>query len=190
MWISDVVALQTIQSLWGNRIRDRVVQTFDSTGEAETNKAALPEGAMCSIPSIRQVFVKLANIWTPIAPLTYTGAILYGGNIDQPLVQTTARLVIPAGFRSAMINYRVFAVTADQVSVSTAEAKLYTANGGTQVAGTAVSNNPRATIVVPVLATVNPLGDTIVATLGNPGGASFSVFNDGQNHQLSAIAFP
>lgn len=60
-WIPDVAPYDTIQSLWGNSVRDRTMQAFTNKGERDSH--TLPEGALCITLDTRIVYVKVGTAW-------------------------------------------------------------------------------------------------------------------------------
>lgn len=64
MWLDDVASLQTIQSVWGNSVRNRIVQTFDTKTERDSHNAALPNGSVAVTLDTGIVYVKQAGAWS------------------------------------------------------------------------------------------------------------------------------
>lgn len=57
-WLADVVPYATIQSLWGNQIRDRVVMTFANVAERDANAAKMPEGQLAYCVAEQSLYVR------------------------------------------------------------------------------------------------------------------------------------
>ena len=83
-WIDDVVTHTTIRSVWGNTIRDHVVQVFTNRSERDTNAAKMIEGDLCYVvtekalyvrrPSAAQGFGTLFSDWANYTPIVVVGA--------------------------------------------------------------------------------------------------------------------
>lgn len=63
MWLDDVIPHQTIRSVWGNSIRNRVVQTFDTIAERDAHTAGLPDGAVATVTAEKVDFVLVGGAW-------------------------------------------------------------------------------------------------------------------------------
>jgi hypothetical protein len=96
VWIADVVPFATIQSLWGNQIRDRVVHDFAS--KAERDAHPLPNGSVCITLDSNIVYVKNnAGVWwvlempyrEPFTPRAWTSPAGDGSNLMEHVVSST-----------------------------------------------------------------------------------------------------
>jgi hypothetical protein len=105
MWIADVAPYATIQSLWGNNVRDRVVQTFTDPSEANAHVASLPEGATCVIASSGLEYVKRSGVWKLRNTALAIGSIQDGGFTN--LGMWSATLNAPSGYVYASLHYSV-----------------------------------------------------------------------------------
>ena len=63
----NVVAGATIQSAWGNTIRDRTLQVFTDATERDAQWTNPPEGAHCLTLSTLAVWVRASGVWVPLA---------------------------------------------------------------------------------------------------------------------------
>ncbi len=64
-WLADVAPYDTIQSLWGNTVRDRIVHPFAS--RAERNAQAAPkQGTMCWCQDVATLYVWHNSAWVVV----------------------------------------------------------------------------------------------------------------------------
>lgn len=64
-WQPDVAPYDTIQSLWGNTIRDRSVIPFAT--RAERNAQAVPKsGMVCWCEDVQTLYVRIGAAWVPL----------------------------------------------------------------------------------------------------------------------------
>lgn len=131
-WIDDVVTLTTIASTWGNRVRDRIVQTFDSAGERDTRTAALPTGSVCNVADSGLLYVKQGGAWRPVFPAVVHG---FPGhlNLTPGAAGQLCAVATPAGFRSAVFLFQGLCSTASALDYYF-ETRVY-CDGLSQLAG-------------------------------------------------------
>lgn len=65
--IPDVIALTTIESQWGNRVRDQSVAVFTTTAERSAQLGIPTDGRMCYVADKDQLYVGRAGTWRPVA---------------------------------------------------------------------------------------------------------------------------
>jgi hypothetical protein len=107
-WISDVVPYSTILSTWGNNIRNRIVQTFDSVAEMNSHAASLPDGSLATVPGDHTLYAKRGT-FKPQTPLLVTGTVYSGvsGADTGGVGYKASDLVVPAGYRVAYVSTSV-----------------------------------------------------------------------------------
>lgn len=195
-WLPDVAPYGTIQSLWGNSIRDRVVQTFADRAEADSHLASLPNGAVVHLDSDGTLLTKTAGVWRPVFP-----GIVRGTNAPQTSIAAGAGLdaitaVIPAGYRYAVVLCTLVVDIGGGVNSPWAyDARILTSAGGVGIATVGGGNTGPATsqsIQCNTYLGLNPAaGDTIRARLSNTGGPQPLIFRtDGLLSQLNALCIP
>lgn len=205
MWIDDVVSHQTIRSTWGNSIRDRIVQTFDTLAERDTHLATLPNGAVVFVAETGLLYDKVQNAWRPLQAAFAQGTA-QGGPHGGGLVQIGETIILnsmnlPGGFRFAHIEW-VFRVTqAFNANWSiTAALALF---GGTWQAGDYIgaigssadfgATTPQ-TLQLGGVVPINPNGDVCQGSIANHGAGSISsdvtVAPTVNYHRLTAVLFP
>jgi len=64
---ANVVAGATIQSAWGNQIRDRTLQVFADPTERDAQWTNPPDGAHCLTLNQLGVWVRASGVWVPLA---------------------------------------------------------------------------------------------------------------------------
>lgn len=106
VWIDDVVAHTTIRSVWGNQVRDRVVQTFGTLAEAQTHLAALPQGSVIHTDDSGLLYHKFAGAWKPVFPAVVEGTPVNtnGYYLTAGVTATIFNAAIPAGYRYVMLS--------------------------------------------------------------------------------------
>lgn len=62
-WIPNVAPYDTIQSIWGNQIRDRVVMEFATIAERNSSIPAPHDGQVCWVIAESVLFVRFGNAW-------------------------------------------------------------------------------------------------------------------------------
>lgn len=190
-WIADVITRTTIQSTWGNAVRDRIVQTFANAAEANAH-LSLPDGALMTLPTVdRHVYRKQSGAWFPATPGPCAGAI---ATLFPAGGLTTSwwygRVDVPAGFLSALVTYSAFVAPVDGVSISRAQIGLYV--DGVKVAAPTFTIPASGTqIIITRLVSVAPTGTTVRFDVTNLTGATVpqNLYQDSQNHWCNAIAF-
>lgn len=193
-WIADVITHTTILSTWGNSIRDRVVQTFDSLAEANTH-LSVPDGALMRVPTVdRHLYQKQSGAWVPATPAPLFGALANlfpAPGITPGTTAQLAAMTVPAGYQCVAVWYEVYLAAGDTVSPLRAQLKLFSSNGGTQLtASTFAVPGAGSAFTVSTVAPVNPAGDRITSTVGNVGGTQNLVaFKDLQNHRMHGVAY-
>jgi len=105
-WIADVAPYTTIQSAWGNNVRNRVVQTFADTAERDSHTATLPDGSIAYCVSPDRLYVKRGGTWRPLVTASVKGTCT-----DNMVATTTgvqvAQIALPAGFAFYICQYVV-----------------------------------------------------------------------------------
>lgn len=132
MWIDDVVTHTTIRSVWGNQVRDRLVQTFADMGEANTRLAALPTGSVCHLDSTGLLYHKFANSWRPMLPATVDGAVAGGGlYLTGQQSGNILTYTIPAGYGRGLWSLMVMMNAIGQPVA--ADVSVYNGGGATLI---------------------------------------------------------
>lgn len=113
MYIPDVhVKDQLSSSQWGNLIRDRTIQTFDSLAEANIHLPTLPEGAIAHFTDIGNMYHKVNGQWRPLNPLIVTGTNHADQQVGPPELSggvpfMMVTLAVPPGYRSMFFHWQV-----------------------------------------------------------------------------------
>jgi hypothetical protein len=66
-WIDDVVTHTTITSVWGNKIRNRVVHQFTTKAERDGAGVVPVEGMVCHVADVNIVYVRTDGAWWVLA---------------------------------------------------------------------------------------------------------------------------
>lgn len=73
-FIPDVVIDTTVESAWGNQIRDRALHTFPSKAERDAHAATLPVGATCYVTETGgRYLLEAGPVWRPLPGPAYVG---------------------------------------------------------------------------------------------------------------------
>lgn len=100
-WLADVVPYTPIQSVWGNGVRNRIVQTFTDAAERNTHTAALPDGALAFTADTGTLWLKRAGAWVPTQPVRVPGTVKTVVAPGGP--NEAATLTTPAGYASGVL---------------------------------------------------------------------------------------
>lgn len=191
MWIDDVVTLTTIASTWGNNIRNRIVQTFDTISEANTRLAALPDGARCYVAATALEYVKRSGAWRLAVPIVVKGNVAGNPAIGNAAAFQSAALTVPAGYAVAALDYTCLVVS-QPTPDEQIELKVFSANGGTQVFSSLHQcSGIRDLVTISSTFNVNVNGDQVNVTIrDNAAGNYVVVYADNNVHQIRAVLFP
>ena len=174
MWIDDVVPYNTIESGWGNAVRDRVVQTFATQAERDAHLASLPEGALCQQQDTKVLYVKRSGAWRYLQPTIKTGSC-FGMVVPAGTPATVGSMAVPPGFSTGIFYFTARSI--QQIVGPGGWSRLVVSfqKAGTTVWSTQqdVPNyaDNRDTISVHIAAPVNGAGETwsVVADLEQAG---------------------
>lgn len=65
-WLNDVAPNDTIQSLWGNTIRSRVVWTFDTIAERDSHGPTMPVGTLAVVLATDTLYERRGAGWRTV----------------------------------------------------------------------------------------------------------------------------
>jgi len=88
-WLDDVLPQTTIRSVWGNTVRNQLVQSFANVPERDSHAASLPDGALAYCIAEDRLFMRRAASpggWRTMSmPYTsYTPGVRVGANMVPP----------------------------------------------------------------------------------------------------------
>ena len=200
-WIADVAPYTTILSQWGNNIRNRIVQTFDSQSEMNAHAASLPDGSLATLPGDYALYCKRGTFKPTTARGVYGTPVAGVASADiQGQEVKVNSFVIPAGYRSAIFTASVRVnFTGGTTPGSYAGLRAYVYSSGSPIGAgymdrhymATQSNGTLDTLNVAFAGYINPNGDSAQLNtffFGNPSGG-FSFAAD-QSNQFQAILFP
>ena len=186
-YIADVVSLATIQSVWGNQIRDRAFHIFDTMAERDSKTAVVPDGVTCRTADNGYRWVKAGGAWYRADPLALQGARQAWG-IPVGVTVTGNSITNIVGFRRALVTYNVLIDTGTSTRHVDLRLTLMLFRRGAikigQATWTASVDNTRADaqtlptmLTMSVAADLSPAGDDITAQVRNdgvPGGTAIN----------------
>lgn len=195
MWIDDVVSLATIQSVWGNNVRNRLVQTFANMAEANTRLAALPTGAVCHLDDTGLMYHKYGGIWRAVFPTMVAGAIGTGQGffITGGDTQNIFTINLPAGYRMGRFELMMHSNGNVPGAVNT-DVKFTLAGGATLIGGAQWSESQVQTShAAGATSGVNIAGEAGLVTVHNnnaPGTGDLLINGNGYYTNYWALLIP
>jgi hypothetical protein len=193
VWLDDVVSHTTIHSVWGNGVRNQLVQIFDTTAERDSRTAVLPNGSECWVLANSAHYVKLGGAWQRTNPLRL--AVAGTGGVMDDMFAVVATIHTPDGFSRAQLSYSVFMDGTEFTDTQTATVAMWTGAGATQVGNSRqdIASAGVTQFHMALDVPINPAGDTITVGLGSTdtsGTIWYWVYSDPSNHQLMATLWP
>ncbi|HKE67434.1 MAG TPA: hypothetical protein VKB59_22740 [Micromonosporaceae bacterium] len=94
-WIPDVVPDETIESAWGNEIRDRTVTPFTNAAERDASIPAPNEGMTVWLIDQAVTQIYHAGSWRTLAAWPRYSIAINAGTIANTLTGVTGLLVVP-----------------------------------------------------------------------------------------------
>ena len=134
MWLDDVLPQATIRSVWGNSVRDRIVQTFDTMAEANSHLSVLPDGATCYVAATQDTYVRRAGVWRALSAKLVSGVTAADISASVGTTVNLVTLSVPAGYRQALFVWRIYATPVQADWDYAFIANLYVDGGATNVA--------------------------------------------------------